>query len=221
MKIISLLLITLIFCSCEGIVDGNGKIISSIDKKPIDSVFVYWTNENERAYSDSIGRFEIGSFCGAVPDLPELELIFYKKGYETKYINFTKEYKFATDSLTIEMVPTSNSSDEIKERPFETFLKYFNTLISLFNVFTLIFICRSKLKHKTLWILALIFLSLTVKYNYYSGDITANPLSFFLQYRFLKIYYIGWYLFFIPLTSLVFWTYYFYNKKQKSNSADT
>lgn len=221
MKIISLLLITLILCSCEGIVDGNGKIISSIDKKPIDSVLVYWTNENEKAYSDSNGRFEIGSFCGAVPDLPELELLFYKKGYETKYINFTKEYQFATDSLTVEMVPTLKPSEEIKERPFENFLKHFNTLISLFNVFTLIVICRTKLKHKTLWILALIFLSLTVKYNYYSGDITVNPLSFFLQYRFLKIYYIGWYLFFIPLTSLVFWTYYFYNKRQKSNSADT
>ena len=150
--------IILLLTGCEGTVRGTGKIISSKDSKPIDSVFVYWTQlSSETTYSDSLGKFKIGTFCGCVPDCPELELLLYKKGYETKYINLTKERRNRKDTLTVIMTPTNDVSREIKKDSFEQFLKYFNIIaISLFNVFTLIIICCIKLKNKTLWIISLI-----------------------------------------------------------------
>lgn len=208
-------------CSCEGIVLGGGKIVSSKDQKPIDSVLVYWTNGKIKTYSDSSGMFKHEMFCGCVPDCPDLELIFYKKGFETKYLNFTKEYGHATDSIIVQLNPTVELDKEIKETGFETFLKYFNVLLSIFNIFTLVIICCVKIKWKPLWIISCIFFSITLKYNYYNNEFDISFFSFFVQLRYLQIYYIGWYLFFIPVTTIAFWLYYFNTKNQTKLSADT
>ncbi len=216
MRLFFIIIISVLLASCEGIVEGKGKIISSTDHKPIDSVFVYWTNYFETtSYSDSIGNFKIGSFCGCVPECPELEVIFYKKGYTTKYVNLTKEYNSTNlADITIQLTPSNVPSEQIKEKSFGNFLQYFNTVISLFNIFTLIMIFRVKLKKKVLWILSLIFLSITIRYNYFTGDFKFQPFSFFLQYRFLVIYYIGWYVYFIPTVAIIFWSCFFYKKRQ-------
>lgn len=112
-----LFLILSVFClltSCEGLVKGNGKIVSSVDNKPIKGVMVYWTVFDKKIYSDSSGHFEIGSFCGCVPDCPKLEVAFYKKGYKTLYLDLQKKYDYQTDSLLIKMEPSSKS-EELKE----------------------------------------------------------------------------------------------------------
>ena len=217
MKYILIFLIAILLTSCEGVVEGNGVIISSADKKPIDSVCVFWTNGHMKSYTDSLGKFEIGSFCGCVPDCPDLELLFYKKGYETKYVNFSKENYGYKDTEIILLTPTNEISRTIVKTTFEQFLKYFNLIfVSLFNVFTLIVVCRTKfslLANKVLWTILILFFSTTLKYNYYSGEIDLSLFSFFVQLTVMKIYYIGWYLYFLPTPALIFWTYHFYKKK--------
>lgn len=221
MKSIFLFLIVICLCSCEGIVRGDGKIISATDQKPLDSVLVYWTNMNKKTYSDSLGHFEIGQFCGCVPDCPELELITYKKGYFTQYINLTKENKLGDSTLVIELQPTNAPAVNLEEKTLTTVFKYINITILIFNVFTLIIICCVKLKYKWIWIVSQILFNLYIKYNYISGEFNFDPFSFFIQLRFISFYYhIGWYVFYIPTTSIAFWIYYIINKRKKV-SADT
>jgi hypothetical protein len=216
MKNIFILLISLLLISCEGIVRGEGKIISAKDKKPLDSVLVYWTNLNEKSYSDSLGHFEIGQFCGCIPDCPELEIITYKKGYKTNYLNLTKDDKLYDTTLVIEMQPVNTYSETIEENNFTKILKYVNLIILIFNAFTLIIICCIELRYKWVWIVSLIIFNLHIKYNYISDDFLFDPFSFFIQLRFLTFYYhVGWYIFYIPTTAIVFWSYYFVTKSKR------
>jgi hypothetical protein len=208
--LVSLLLLSL--TSCEGLVQGNGRIVSSADNKPIEGVLVHWTVFNKKVYSDKTGHFEIGSFCGCVPECPKLEVIFYKKGYKTQYIDLQKKYDYQTDSLTIKMTP-SVTTEEVGEGRWSTVLQVLLILISIFNVATLVYIISKKTQYKALWIVAMIAFSMTVEYNYFTGDHDISLFNFLLQFS-NKF---GWYRCFIPTTALIFWTNHWLNKKYAKN----
>src|SRR5678809_285083 len=80
---LSLFFLIILISSCEGIIQGKGKIISSGTKLPIDSVKINWLGKI--VYSDKGGKFSFDEFVGCVPSCPELELVLTKQGYETKY----------------------------------------------------------------------------------------------------------------------------------------
>jgi hypothetical protein len=213
MKYILLVVAALLFVSCEKVVTGSGKVISAADGKPLDYARVYWTNYSRVSVeTDSMGNFTIGDTIKCI-NCPDFELICKRQGYETKYEDFTNKSGEDLHHLLIKMTPSQNKKGEreVKETYWENSLKSLAALISLINLFTLVMMTQARLKHKTIWLLALLFLSVTIKYNYYNEDIQFLLLSFFIQIRASPI---GWYLYYIPLPALVFWSYYFFKRKK-------
>lgn len=216
MKYILFVAIALSFLSCKKVVTGSGKVISAVDGKPLDYARVYWTNYSRISVeTDSLGNFQIGDTITCL-NCPDFELFCKRQGYETQYENFTNVSGADLNHLIIKMTPSKNRKDEreVKETYGENLLKSLGALVSLINLFTFTMITQAKLKRKIVWVLALLFLSLTIKYNYYNETFEFYPISFFIQIRANPI---GWYLYYIPLPALVFWVYYFFKRKQGVN----
>ncbi|MXV53343.1 hypothetical protein GS399_20480 [Pedobacter sp. HMF7647] len=207
--------ILLLLTSCEGMVQGNGKIVSSTDGKPIEGTLIFWTVFNEKVYSDKTGHFEVGKFCGCVPECPKLEVVFFKKGYKTRYIDLNKKFDYKTDSLTIKMTPSA-TSEELKEGRWSSILQALLILVSIFNLGTLTYIVSNKTEYKMIWLVAMVIFSTTIEYNYFNGDHNIHLFNFLFQFS--NIF--GWYRYFIPTTAVVFWANHWFNKvphKKTSN----
>lgn len=87
-KVFTLLIFLLLITNlgCEGYRCGTGKIVDSKSDLPLDSVLCKIDNELF-VYSDSIGHYELcGRFSGCVPDCPDIQIEFSKKGYKTQII---------------------------------------------------------------------------------------------------------------------------------------
>jgi hypothetical protein len=95
--------------SCEGRIQGEGKIISATNQLPIDSVKISWLDKI--IYSDKNGNFSFNEFVGCVPSCPALELILTKQGYETKYLNLTKENK--NHKSVFKLIPSNNNIGDL------------------------------------------------------------------------------------------------------------
>jgi len=74
------------FFNCEGIITGTGKVVSSVDNKPLDDVLIIWTTTNDSCFTDSLGSFKVGGFVGCVPECPKLQLLFHKQGYKNQLL---------------------------------------------------------------------------------------------------------------------------------------
>ena len=107
-KLLLILTILTMVSSCEGIITGKGKIISSADGKPLDKVLVVWINNfNDSCRSDSLGNFLIKDFVGCVPSCPELNLLFHKVGYKNQYLNLSKIERRGIEEVIVKMEPTN------------------------------------------------------------------------------------------------------------------
>jgi len=213
MKYILLIATVLLFLSCKKVVVGSGKVISAVDGRPLDYARVYWTNYTRLSVeTDSLGNFQIGDTVNSFLT-PDFELFCKRQGYETQYENFTDKSGDDRQHLIIKMKPSVNKQGEreVRETYQENLLKSIAAIVSLINLFTLTMITQARLKRKLIWILALLFLSLTVKYNYYTEALEYYPFSFFIQ---IKASPIGWYLYYIPLPALIFWIYYFFQRRK-------
>jgi len=77
---------TIISMGCEGYIEYKGDIVSTENSNPIDSAeVILYLDDNEwsRMYSDSNGKFDIGSgLVGCVPSCPDSRIEIFKKGYE-------------------------------------------------------------------------------------------------------------------------------------------
>ncbi len=109
------------------------------------------------------------------------DVIFYKNGYKTQYIDLQKKYDYQTDSLTIKMTPSA-TTEELGEGLWSTTLQILLILISIFNVATLVYIISTKTQYKALWIVAMVAFSMTIEYNYFNGDYEISLFNFLLQF---------------------------------------
>ncbi len=211
-----LFLIAVLLISCKKETGGSGTVISAVDGKPLDYVRVYWANNPPKSIvTDSLGRFRLSDDCRCFPQCPDLELAFRRRGYETKYEIIRQESSPSAYNLVIKMTPSPRPEARVfKETPMERNLKSLNALLSLINMFTLTMIGLSTIKNKTGWILCITFLSITIKYNYFSTDLQFYPFSFLVQIRANPT---GWYLYYVPVTAIAFWIYYFYKKRKGEN----
>lgn len=157
--------LSLLIVSCEGVVEGNGKVISKTDQSPIDSVEVNFFGDS--IYTDKDGKFSLSEFVGCTPSCPDLELILTKKGYKPKYVNLTKEIQqdSAQKEVVIELTPTSNKMAVAKESNLKRFFYYSSMMIALSSLLTFIY-TLTDLRNKAEWIPIILFGTLTVKYNY-------------------------------------------------------
>jgi hypothetical protein len=209
------LFLFLIHTSCKKEVAASGRIVSAIDGTPLERSRVDWLGYYKMTTeTDSLGRFVIGDTCLCLPDCPKLEVIVREKGFEPLYLDLTGKSNFTADNLLIKMVPLTGPPKVFKETTEESLLKSMNAFLSLVNIFTLVMICLSKVRHKALWIIAVLFLSFTYKYNYFNQDTVFYPFSFLVQ---IRLTYIGWYVFFIPVASILFWIHYFFKKRSGIN----
>ena len=103
---------TLLLISCEGVVGGDGYIIDSESKQPIEGVeVILYLNEypEDTSISNKEGYFTGSQFVGCIP-CPDAKISLSNKDYKTVTIDFNKFWelnKYNTqlrkDSLTIEM----------------------------------------------------------------------------------------------------------------------
>jgi hypothetical protein len=205
-----LFFLVLLITSCEGIIKGNGKIISASNKLPIDSVKINWLGEI--VYSDKNGNFSLDQFVGCVPSCPELQLILTKQGYEPKYINLTKENR--NNKTVFELTPGNKNFGDLFHNKSKQFLFYVSIATSLISLFTLITLPVLKLKNKPAWFIIILFGTLAVFYNYLSSTTQLSvfrPSVFvFTKYTFEPT----WYQFNLPIGLIIFWIYYFKQKNK-------
>jgi hypothetical protein len=205
-------LLLFVTISCKREIGASGRVISATDGIPLDNASIDWVNYYKTTVvTDSLGYFSIGDECRCIPDCPKLQVFVREKGYESQYFDLTGKSSPTANNLVLKLKPLLFAPKEFKETRKENLLKSLNALLSLVNIFTLVMIALSSMKEKVLWIVAVVFLSVTIKYNYFNEDTEVYPFSFFVQVR---MSYIGWYLFYIPVATISFWLYYFYKKRQ-------
>ena len=207
LRLFIFLLTLTVFYGCEGVVEGTGRVVSSVDDKPLDNVLVIWTNTNDSScHTDSLGNFKVGGFMGCVPDCPQLQLLFYKPGYKNQYLNLTDKDNRRLENVVVKMEPTNISQST--ENPFlSKLLVYINLLVSLFNLVTLIFLFTTKFKYKFLWTLLIIFGSISLHYNFYDNNFNLKTFNFFIQLSLMNLTGLVKTYLLIPLGSGIFWIY--------------
>ena len=204
------ILIASVQLSCKKEVAASGRIISAVDGSPLERARVDWLGYYKMTTeTDSLGQFVIGDTCPCLPDCPKLQVIVREKGFDPVYLDLTGKSNLTANNLVIKMNPSIFRPREFRETPEESLLKSMNAFFSLINIFTLVVICLSNIRYKALWIIAVLFLSFTYTYNYFNGDTEFYPISFLVQ---IRLTYIGWYVYYLPIASIIFWIYYFFKR---------
>jgi hypothetical protein len=201
----------ILIASCEGIIQGKGKIISSSNQLPIDSVRITWFDKT--IYSDENGNFSFDEFVGCVPSCPDIELVLTKPGYKPKYINLTKENN--ENKTVFELIPTNDNFNNLSRNNSKQFLFYLSIATALISLFTLIILAVINLKYKLVWLVIVLFGTFTVFYNYLAGitefKVFRPSFFIFIKYTFEP----SWYLVNLPIGLIIFWIYYFTQIKNK------
>jgi len=197
--------------SCEGIIQGDGKIISASNQLPIDSVKINWLSKV--IYSDKDGKFSFHEFVGCVPACPDLELVLTKQGYETKYINLTKENE--KHKSVFELIPTSNNIGNLSHGKSKNFLFYLSIITAIISLVTLIALSIIKINNKLIWLVIILFGTTSIYYNYLANvtelKLFRPSLFVFIKWAFEPT----WYRLNLPLGLIIFWAYYFYQIKNR------
>jgi hypothetical protein len=212
--ILSLTLWTLL-TSCEGVVRGTGKVISSLDKLPIDSVRIKW--RTEETYTDSLGHFEIGEFVGCPTGCPDLELVLTKAGYETRYVNVTEENQGLIDveNVTIELNPTNNAQADIWNNKVGDFLYYISMTIACLGLITLVVLFIIKVDNRLFWFLVIFLGTVGFQYNFLADIFDFKILRPVTQFNPQHNLDPAWYKLSLPLGAIAFWIYYFKRLRNK------
>jgi len=197
--------------SCEGIIQGDGKIISASNQLPIDSVKINWLSKV--IYSDKDGKFSFHEFVGCVPACPDLELVLTKQGYETKYINLTKENE--KHKSVFELIPTSNNIGNLSHGKSKNFLFYLSIITAIISLVTLIALSIIKINNILIWLVIILFGTTSIYYNYLANvtelKLFRPSLFVFIKWAFEPT----WYRLNLPLGLIIFWAYYFYQIKNR------
>jgi hypothetical protein len=180
----------------------QGVIIDKNTSAAIDSAKIS-IRESTSLFADSLGSFNIVQLFSG------FEILVEKKGYQPKYINFSKE-KYDMDNIIIMLQPTTK---ENKSSLSQNELRFLNTLIkiifSLFNAFTLIFILfKSKIRLKFLWVSGIILINpafrfLHSDYSLLDYEILNGPFYLFNYWNYPYSLIIA-----IPAISIIFWIIY-------------
>ena len=219
MRLQNLLIILLLVsvASCEGIIQGKGKIISASNELPIDSVKINWFDKT--VYSDKNGDFSFDEFVGCVPSCPDLELILTKQDYQPKYVNLTKENK--NHKSVFQLVPNKYFIVDLSHNKPKKFLFYLSITTSIISLLTLIALAIIKVTNKPIWFVVILFGTVAFFYNYLEKSVDLRifrPSIFvFVKYTFEPT----WYQLNLPIGLIIFWTYYFYQKKNKIGTKAT
>ena len=199
--------------SCEGVIRGKGKIISAHDNSSLDSVKISYFSTV--VYSDKNGNFNIEEFGGCVPSCPDLEVLLTKRGYETKYVNLTKESAkgLASADLIIELIPTSKNITDISHSKWKSVFYYLSVSTVIVSFLTLIILLFINFKRKFIWMLIIIFVTILIQYNYLSRNTSIHALrpSIFVFFEFA--FEPTWYRCNLPIGLIAFWIYYFNSKR--------
>lgn len=205
-KLLLFLLVLITFFNCEGIITGTGKVVSSVDNKPLDDVLIIWTTTNDSCFTDSLGSFKVGGFVGCVPECPKLQLLFHKQGYKNQYLDLSENSNLRTDDIIVSMQPTNIV--QTKEVHFLSKLFYYvNIIISIINIGSLIYLFTISFEYKFLWMIFILFGSLSLHYNFYTNIFNLEFSNFLIQLSLNKqIGLVKTYLL-IPLGSGLFWIF--------------
>ncbi len=201
----------ILLTSCEGIIQGDGKIISATNQLPIDSVKISWFRKI--VYSDKNGNFSFHEFVGCVPECPDLELVLTKQGYEAKYLNLSKENK--KHKSVFKLIPSNNNIGDLSHDKSKNFLFYLSIVTAIISLFTLIALSIVKINNKAMWFAIILFGTVTIYYNYLAKitelKVVRPSLFVFIKYSFEPT----WYQLNLPIGLFVFWIYYFYRPKNR------
>lgn len=208
-----ILISILYFSSCEGFLNIQGTITSNATKAPLDSVLMYIPALNASTYTDSAGRFKIYRMYGCVFTCPEIELVLYKPGYQLGYYNYTKSNTTRREGFLFQLNAGSNSGNP-SVKPIGLYVaEAINFLMVLFNVFTFLFLLRSRVKFRAFLLLCLLVFNFELQWSYFVPDFRFGYFEFFFHLSKLLFHTtMGWYQVFIPFFSLVFWAVYYWKR---------
>ena len=209
------IIIAVTLASCEGELDGHGKIISAQNNALLDSAKINFSGYS--IYSDKKGSFEINVPVGCPLGCPELEVIVSKKGYETKYLNLSDS---ENREVTIRLAPTHKNQYKWKSLQLMEVLYYTSITTVVIAFLSFIFIILSNTRNKTLWGLLVIFGTLSFQYNYISEKISVSFLRPSIMPYFDAINPI-WYKFNLPVGILVFWVLFIFQSRKKSSDLES
>lgn len=206
-RILGLVILSFILSSYDPPFTHLGGIV--IDKNtllPIDSAQIT-IMESYLLFTDSLGVFEKIQMRGIGFGL---EILVEKKGYQPKFINFSKGI-YNQDTAIIKLQPT-----DIVHNPAlsQNQLRFINSLIkiafSLLNIFTLIFILvNSQIRWQYIWITGILFINLIVNLLYFDFNLISYEIihaPFFLEGYWNNPYSLK---IAIPIVSIFFWILYF------------
>jgi len=210
---------TLLFLvGCEAMMSRKGIVVSSDTHEPIPGVVIrYYGKQN---VSDSLGRFDIGAFIGCgLQECPPFEVYFEKKGYQLRYVNFSKEYGGYSDhdkEVEITLTPTINKEVGFGQKESTKGVLTYSRIAMLISFLTLLISFFLKIRLKLLWIFLILWGNLSVSYNVITGDLDWGFLHFIMS----RIYQYKWNIFLVPVGTAAYWIYYlgFYRKKIRTSN---
>ncbi|MFN5002889.1 MAG: hypothetical protein ACK514_15495 [Bacteroidota bacterium] len=215
-RLLIIISIWTLLTSCEGILSGSGKVISSLDKSPIDNVRIKC--RTKETHTDSLGNFEIEQFVGCPTGCPDLELILTKTGYETKYVNLTRENpeKMPIEGVTIELTPTHKAQADIWNNNIGGFLYYASMVIAGLGVITLVLLFMIKVSNRAIWFFAIFLGTIAIHYNFLADTFDFKILRPVTQFNPQHYFDPAWYKLSLPVGVIAFWTYYFRRLRKKT-----
>lgn len=203
-------LLLLILSSCDTVFDSRGVIIDSATAKPVDHARII-VKGFDTIYSDSAGKFKIQKIISGV--WTQREIMIEKNGYIPKYVNFNNDM-YDHDSAVIKLQPAKEAFKPVLPRKAVKFMYWFNKIVlSLFNVFTLIFIIFKKgIRKKYLWIIGVLFLNFTFYFLYLDLSLSRfRPINgpIYLTNYWMYPYSVK---IVIPVITIAFWILYFFKR---------
>ena len=207
-NIFLLVILVILVTSCDRMFHMAGKVVDATNGLPITNAEII-TSEHRTIYSDSLGKFDLNLF-GPGSNSDNLEVLVHRDGYQSTYFDLSQEEDLM--GITLELKPGN--------LPFQT--KYSSSLVEIFykiNLYvvnlivllTILFVFYKKVRFYLFWIVAILFLNMTLRINYIDGSLSFD----FLHLPFyLKSFAFYPFTIKIPLLlgTLAFWGYYLFSR---------
>ena len=202
---------SILVSSCDTGISFNGRVIDKITNQPVAGVKIS-VKDQYFSITDSLGSYNFHKFHYGY--LGFTEILFEKKGYKPVYFNLDSPGKKHFNEIIKLEKSEGNDSFAIDQKYVKAMFYFNRYVLTLFGLFTFIFVCvKKKISNRVYWLFGILLVNLTfyfsitdfnlVKFLFLNGPVylsfwSYNPYS-------LKIV--------IPTASFLFWVLYFFKRE--------
>jgi hypothetical protein len=200
------ILILFILTSCEGPRSKKGTVYDSKTKEPLSEVTIRFYGKESK--TDSLGQFDISAFIGCTTKCNDFEVYFEKNGYETLYVNFSREFDkevIGGQLVDIYLKSTRNEQPTFAENKLSNRVRIYSWVMLLISTLTFLISLFLKVRFKILWIALVLSGNFLIGYNVITNEYDLDIFNSIIA----GIYRYKWDNYFIPLGTFAYWVYYF------------